>query len=64
MQKKKSLCAEFCSCRAAEEGSRVFWIMIEFTNFLQNSKGMLGKPQPTHEIKGKHGVRVCRALIP
>ena len=34
MQKKKSLCAEFCSSRAAEEGSGKLWIMIEFTNVL------------------------------
>ncbi len=34
MQKKKSLDAEFCGSRAAEEGSRKLWIMIEFTNVL------------------------------
>ncbi len=48
-----------CS-RAAEDGSRVFWIMIEVTNLLQISEGFLGKPQPTHENKGKHkGGGVC-----
>ena len=31
MQKKKSLCTEFCSCRAVEEASRIFWMMIELT---------------------------------
>ena len=46
MQKKKSLCAEFCSSRDTEEGTRVFWIIIEFTDVLQSIKGMLGKPQP------------------
>ena len=40
------------SSRAAEEGSGIFWIMIEFTHLLYNFKGMLEKPQPTHEIKG------------
>ncbi len=34
MQKRKSLCAEFCSSRAAEETSRIFCIMIEMTNLL------------------------------
>ena len=34
MQKKKSLHAEFCSSRAAEEASRKLWIMIGFTNLL------------------------------
>ena len=34
MHKRKSLCAEFCSSRAAEETSRIFCIMIEMTNLL------------------------------
>ncbi len=34
MQKKNSLCAEFLGSRAAEQGSRKLWIMIEFTNVL------------------------------
>ena len=59
MQKRKRLDTEFCSSRAAEEASRKVWVMIEFTNFLENSKGVLGKPQPTHEIRGKHGGGVC-----
>jgi len=35
MQKKKSLCAEFCSSMAAEVASRKLWIMIELSNDLQ-----------------------------
>ncbi len=46
MQRWKSLCADFCSARAAEEGSGIFWIMIELTD-LQN--------------KESKGVRVCTA---
>ncbi len=34
MQKRKSLDAEFCGSRAAEEGSRKLWIMIEFSTLL------------------------------
>ncbi len=34
MQKKRSLCAEFCGSMAAEEGSRKLWIMIEFIDLL------------------------------
>ena len=34
MQKKNSLCAEFCSSMPAEEASEVFWIMIEFSHDL------------------------------
>ncbi len=34
MQKKKSQWAEFYSSRAAEEGSGIFWIMIELNNLL------------------------------
>ncbi len=34
MQKKNSLCAEFCSSRAAEGASRNFWIMLEFSHDL------------------------------
>ncbi len=44
-------------------GSRVFWIMIEVTNLLQISEGFLGKPQPTHENKGKHKGGVCVPLV-
>jgi len=33
MQKRKSLDAEFCGSRAAEEGSRKLWIMIDFTKY-------------------------------
>jgi len=32
MQKKKSLCAQFCRSRAAEKAFGIFWIMIELTN--------------------------------
>ena len=32
--KKNSLCAEFCSSRAAEQASRIFWIMSEFSRDL------------------------------
>ncbi len=42
VQEKKNLRAEFCSSGAAEEGSRVFCIMIEFSDFLWNFKGMWG----------------------
>ena len=34
MQKRISLRAELCSSRAAEETSRIFWIMTELTNLL------------------------------
>ena len=34
MQKKSSLRAEFCSSRAAEEASEIFWIMSEFSHDL------------------------------
>ncbi len=34
MQKRKSLDAEFCGSRVAEEGSGKLWILIEFTNLL------------------------------
>jgi len=34
MQKRENLHAEFCGSRVAEEGSGIFWIMIEFTNLL------------------------------
>ena len=36
MQKKKSLCVEFCRSRAAEESSGISWILIEFTNSTVN----------------------------
>jgi hypothetical protein len=42
MQKKKSLCAEFCSSRPAGEVSGIFWIMIEFTNLLTESIELQG----------------------
>ena len=35
MQKKNSLCAEFCTSVAAEEGSGKIWIMIDFSHDLQ-----------------------------
>jgi len=35
MQKKKGLCAEFCSSRAVEVASRKLCIMIEFSHDLQ-----------------------------
>ena len=34
MQKKKSLCAEFCRSRAAEVTSSKLWIMIELSHDL------------------------------
>ncbi len=60
MQKKNSLCAEFCSPRAAEEASENFWIMSELSHDLQvicyNSGISLG----CATFKGKQGVvRVC-----
>ena len=35
MQKKKSLCAEFCSSMAAEEASEIFRIMSELSHDLR-----------------------------
>ncbi len=63
MQKKNSLCAEFCSSRAVEGASRNFWIMIEFSHDLQiicrNSGISLGRPT----FKGKQGgVCVCASV--
>ena len=63
MQKKRSLCAEFCSSRAADEASGKLWTMLEFNNDLQiichNSGISLGQPA----FKGKQGVSVfvCQA---
>ena len=34
MQKTSSLRAAFCSSRAAEEGSGIFWTMVGFTYFV------------------------------
>lgn len=47
MQKRESLCAVFCSSRAAEEGSGIFRIMIELTNLV-----VMGSPRL---IEGKQG---------
>jgi len=58
MQKKNSLCAEFCSSRAPEEASEICWIMSELSHDLRiicrNSMISLGLPT----FKGKQGV-VC-----
>ena len=35
MQKKKGLCADICSSRAAERASDIFLIMIEFSHDLK-----------------------------
>lgn len=60
MQKKKGLCAEFCSSGAAELASRKLWIMIELSQDLyiisRNSGISLGLPT----FKGKQGcLTVC-----
>jgi len=59
MQKKNSLCAEFCSSGTAEVASRELWIMIEFSHDLQiichNSGISLGWPT----FQGKQGGCVC-----
>ncbi len=55
IQKKKSLCTDFYSSRAAEEASEIFWIMSEFSHNLwitsHNSGISLGLPT----FKGKQG---------
>ncbi len=55
MQKKNSLCAEFCSSRAAEQASEFFWIMSGLIHDLRiichNSVISLGLPT----FKGKQG---------
>lgn len=57
MQKRESLCAVFCSSRAAEEGSGIFRIMIELTNLV-----VMGSPRL---IEGKQGcLCVCVPRLP
>ncbi len=46
VQKRESLRAEFCSSRATEEGSGIFWIMIEFTNSSIDFQGQVGETPP------------------
>ncbi len=46
VQKRESLRAEFCSSRATEEGSEIFWIMIEFTNSSIDFQGQVGETPP------------------
>ena len=62
MRKKRSLCAEFCSSGAAEQASRNFWIMSEFSPDLQiichKSGVSLGWPT----FKGKQGWCVCGSV--
>lgn len=58
MQKKKSLCVEFCRSRAAKEGCRISWILIEFTNSTINLKHDLGFHIGL-ETKGKQGGLGC-----
>ncbi len=59
MQKRLSLRAEFCRSGAAEETSRIFWIMIELTNLLHIFRVKLGKPQHNPENKGKQAGSGC-----
>ena len=55
MQKRKSLCADFCRSRAAEELSEILWITIEWSHDLQiiSHNQRISRPIPT--FKGKHG---------
>ena len=63
MQKRESLCAEFCSSRAAEEGSGIFWIMIELTNTVVEFQAKAGILQVNLEIQGKQGC-LCVCVCP
>ncbi len=52
MQKKKSLPADICGSRAAEEGTGKLYVLSWLTNLLLTFRVLLGRPQPTPEITG------------
>ncbi len=59
VQKKNGLRAKICSSRAAEQASRNFWIMLEFSKDLQIICHNLGISLSWPKNKSKQGVCQC-----